>query len=292
MEKCKILSGDADQHQAFFRFIGSIFPGGRAETWTLWRDRGGWTQHYEVFALIDDGKIVSTIGRSRMQLVIHGETQTGYQLGAVATHAEHRGRGHARQLMGWVIDELDTPDQPMILFANNSVLNFYPRFGFRHVPRRRSTAQIVIEPSGIPAVRCDLSSAAERARLAKLCARAQPIRGPLAAHNYYWILLWNLTCGPAIAFWLSEFDAVIAASIVQDRLIVHDVIAPQPIDLKVVIPTLIAQPIRELEFMFDPDDWWPTANHAALDDTDARLFVRGGTTALAGPVQFPDLAHT
>src|SRR5437899_2783885 len=114
METCKILHSDTQQHSAFFHFIDSIFHGSRATKWALWRDRGGWTENYEVFAILDGGRIVSTIGRSRMQLVINGDVRVGYQLGAVATLEAYRRQGHARQLMNWVIDELDEPDQPIM----------------------------------------------------------------------------------------------------------------------------------------------------------------------------------
>jgi hypothetical protein len=216
----------------------------------------------------------------------------GYQLGAVTTLEAFRRQGLARRLMNWVIDELDEPDQPIILFANNRVLDFYPRLGFRRIPQRRSTTSVFIEPFGTQAPRCDLSSAADRSLLANLCARARPIRGHLAARDYYQILLWHLGSGPATAFWLREFDAVIATTIEGDRLIIHDVIAVEPFDLSSIIPTLITRPVTELEFLFDPEDWWPTASHSAFDDSDSALFVRGGAALIAGPVQFPELART
>jgi predicted N-acetyltransferase YhbS len=292
MEPCKILSSDTGRHPAFFQFIDSIFHGSRAETWTRWRDHGGWTEDYEVFAIVDGARIVSTIGRSRMQLVINGEDQVGYQLGAIATLESYRRQGLARRLMNRVIEELDEPDQPIILFANDSVLDFYPRLGFKRIPQRRSTAEVFIEPSGTPARRCDPSSAADRSRLAKLCAQARPSRGPLAARDYHWILLWNLICGPATAFWLREVDALIAASVENERLVIHDVIARQPFDLELTIPALITQPVTELEFLFDPEGWWPTAIRSELDDADSTLFVRGRAASIAGPVQLPELAHT
>lgn len=292
MEPCKILSSDTGRHPAFFQFIDSIFHGSRAETWTLWRDYGGWTEDYEVFAIVDGGKIVSTIGRSRMQLVINGEDQMGYQLGAVATLEPYRRRGLARRLMTWVIDELDAPDQPIILFANDSVLDFYPRLGFRRIPQRRATAKVFIESSGTHAPRFDPSSAVDRSRLAKLCARARPSRGPLAARNYNWILLWNLICGPATAFWLREVDALIATSVAKEQLVIHDVIATQPFNLELAIPTLITQPVTELEFILDPENWWPTPIRSEPDDADATLFARGRASTIERPVQFPELART
>lgn len=292
MEPCKILSSDTGRHPAFFQFIDSIFHGSRLEKWTRWRDYGGWTEDYEVFAIVDGGKIVSTIGRSRMQLAINGEEQVGYQLGAIAMLESYRRQGLARQLMDRVIEELDEPDQPIILFANSSVLNFYPRLGFRRIPQRRSTAKVFIEPTGTHAPRFDPSSAADRSRLANLCARARPSRGPLAARDYHWILLWNLICGPATAFWLREVDVLVATSMENERLVIHDVIATQPFDLEPTIPALITQPVTELEFLFDPEDWWPTAIRSELDDADLTLFVRGRAATIARPVQFPELART
>ncbi len=289
MEARIITHTDIALHSRFFCFIDGIFHGARERSWTRWRDSGGWTKAYEVFAIMEGERIVSTVGRSRMHLVIDGQAGTGFQLGAVATLERYRRQGHARRLMDWVVQQ---SAGPTMLFANHTAVAFYPRFGFTRVAQRRSTAATSVQPSGIPAIRCDLSSAADRARLATLCARAQPIRGPLAAQDYGGIMLWNLCTGPASAFWLLEHDAVIATTAEPGRLIIHDVVAARPFPLRTVLPALITQPITEVEFLFDPDDWWPEAEHADFDDTDARLFVRGFPASFAGPVQFPDLAHT
>jgi len=292
VETTRIRHSDTARHAAFFQFVQSIFPGSGGQSWMDWRDRGGWTDQYEVFVAVEGDRIVSTIGRSRMRLVINGQDRVGYQLGAVATLPSYRRQGLARRLMNWVIDELDAPDQPIILFANNTVLDFYPRLGFRRIPQQRATASALIEPSGVPPAAFDPASASDRLRLAALSARAQPIRGPLVARDYGWIALWNLTGGPEAAVWLPEVDALIATTVENECLFVHDVIAAQDFDLGAVLPTLITQPIRKLEFLFDPGDWWVGADYSERDDSDSRLFVRGGLASVTGPVQFPALAHT
>ena len=292
MERVKILSSDVNQHPVFFQFVDSVFRGGRAETWTVWRGRGGWTADYEVFALVEGGSIVGTIGRSRMYLVIGGENRVGYQLGAVATLERHRGQGVARQLMEWVVDSLDQADQPVILFANNSVLDFYPRFGFKRLPQRRSVAAAALHPAGVQAPRCDLSNASDRARLAALCARARPTRGCLTARDYYWLALWNLTCEPIALSWVPEHDAAIAFAVENESLIIHDVITTQPFDLSLIVPTLIVQLIKDVELLLDSEDFWPAMAHPARDDSKSPLFARGAAAAINGPVQFTPLAQT
>jgi len=272
--------------------VDSVFRGARSETWTVWRDRGGWTGDYEVFAIVDNGSIVSTIGRSRMHLVIEGEDRVGFQLGAVATLAPYRRQGLARQLMEWVIGGLDEPDQPIILFANNSVLEFYPRFEFIRIPRRRSVAMAALHPSGVLALRCDLSNVADRARLAALCAKARPTQGRLTARDYYWLALWNLTCAPTTVSWVPEFDAAVAFTVENESLVIHDVLATQPFDLSLVVPTLITRPVTAVELLVDSEDFWPTMTHSALDDSKSPLFARGAAAAINGPVQFTTLAQT
>lgn len=292
MERVKILSSNVNQHPVFFQFVDSVFRGGRAETWTVWRDRGGWTADYEVFAIVDDGNIVGTIGQSRMHLVIEGEDRVGYQLGAVATLERHRGQGVARQLMEWVIDSLDQADQPVILFANNSVLDFYPRFGFKRLPQRRSVAVAALHPAGLQAPRCDLSNTSDRARLAALCAKARPTPGCLTARDYYWLALWNLTCEPITVSWVPEHDAVIAFAVENESLIIHGVLTTQPFDLSLIVPTLITQPITEVELLLDSEDFWPTMARPARDDSVSPLFARGAAAVINGPVQFTPLAQT
>ena len=292
MEQVKILSSDVDRHPAFFRFVDTVFRGGRTKTWTVWWDWGGWTADYEVFALIDDGAIVGTIGRSRMRLVIAGENRVGYQLGAVATLERYRGQGLARRLIEWVISSFDTAEQPIILFANSRVYDFYPRFGFKRLPQRRSVAAVALHPAGAQASRCDLSDAADRARLVALCARAQPIRGRLTARDYGWLALWNLACEPVTLAWVPDYDAAVAFALEDGKLIVHYVLAARSFDLRQVAPTLISQPVTSVELLIDPEDFWPTMTHFTRDDSDSPLFARGIAAAINGPIQFTPLAQT
>jgi predicted N-acetyltransferase YhbS len=59
-----------------------------------------------------------------MRYVINGQAHNGYQIGAVATHREHRNRRLVRRLVERVLAELDAPDRAAILFANPSLLEF------------------------------------------------------------------------------------------------------------------------------------------------------------------------
>lgn len=287
----RIAAADRDWHGRFFHFAASVFTGLDAAAWMRWRDRGGWQDAYEVFAFVDGERILGTIGRTRMRLAIDGVQETGYQLGAVATLPAFRGRGMARRLMQWVLDELDAPDQAVFLFGNDSVLDFYPRFGFRRVPQQRWTLRAEIAPSTGPATPFDPDNAADRQGLAELCARATAIAGPLATRDYFPIALWHLTCQPIAGFWLDGRDALVATSVEQGRLVIHDIIEAEPSDLRPFLPGLITGPVAEVEFRLDPSNRCAGARPFAIDDATSPLFVRGAPS-IVGPLGFPGLAQT
>jgi predicted N-acetyltransferase YhbS len=183
-----ISHSDSAWHDRFFTFIELIF-GGR--TFFDWGARGGWVDRYNVFAMVIDDQIVGTVGRTAMRYVINGEARSGYQLGAVATHPDHRNRGLARLLMKKVLSERDTPDQPVILFANSSVLDFDPRFGFRRVAQSGFFGRVDLHPAGTLAPRLDLARRTDRAWLADHCARASAVGQGFAARDYYPPLLFH-----------------------------------------------------------------------------------------------------
>lgn len=287
MQRRHFGAGDIALHAPYFRFLAANFPRVTSACWQAWADRGGWTGKHEVFALLDGDIFISAVARARMALVIDGTPVTGFQLAAVATLAEHRKRGLNRQLMDWVLAQ---SDGPVILFANAGAEDYYPQFGFRRVPQARATAPLAAAAPAAPAIRCDPDDPADRARLARLSARTRPHGQALTVSGYHEVILWHMGCRGTSLFWLPEHDAAVAASVEGERLVIHDVLAATPFDLAPSVPRLAGPAAAVVEFRFDPAGWWRGYAVAPLDDFGSMLFVRGAG-ALAGPVQFPALAH-
>jgi predicted N-acetyltransferase YhbS len=285
-----IRHSDSAWHERFFDFVASIFEGGR--TFSDWGARGGWVDGYDVFAMVVDNQIVSTVGRQSMRYVINGKVRGGYQIGAVATHSDHRNHGLARLLMKQVLSELDAPDQPVILFANPNVLDFYPRFGFRRLAQDRFIAHTDLNPMGPPAATLDLTRPTDRAWLADHCARAGVVGQGFAARDYYPVLLFHLIRQPRMAVRLDSFGALVIAQQNGERLLIEDLLATRPFSLKDALPHVCTHPVRTIEFGFHPEAWWQDAESLAFDDDGSPLFVRGAAAEVKGPVRFPDLAHT
>lgn len=71
---------------------------------------------------------------NRIDTVWRGEALRLVQLGTVMTAPAHRGKGLARSLMEAVLDDWGRTCDGVYLYANGTVLEFYPKFGF--VPAR------------------------------------------------------------------------------------------------------------------------------------------------------------
>ncbi|MEO8460304.1 MAG: GNAT family N-acetyltransferase [Dokdonella sp.] len=307
----RIRFDDREWHAAFFRFVLDNF---RGADFSVWAQRGGWDADYEVFAALEDDEIVATIGRTRMRVVVGGVESIAWQLGAVATRGDRRGRGLARRLMQQVFDDLDFPDQLIFLFANKSVLDFYPRFGFQGVIQQRYSARVELEPAQVRAHRLDIADAEDRARLAAICARSAALSHEFSARDYYPTLLWHLCHSPLPAFWVEAYDSIVVARFENNSgegscLVVYDVVARAPFDLRDVLPSLISEPVgvvevRTVEFRFNPASFWQAESlHEEREqradvriirqpDLGAPLFVRGASNLPANEVHFPDLART
>ena len=115
----------AQHRNAFFSLTREVF-GFTLERW--WK-AGWWTDDYVCRSLFDGERMVANASTTRMTLHVRGVALHGHQIGTVATLPGYRNRGLCRRLMETIVDEL--AGEPLFLFANDTVIDFYQRFGFR-----------------------------------------------------------------------------------------------------------------------------------------------------------------
>ena len=108
-----------------------------------WYQNGFWGDSYDPHSIVIDGKVVSNVSVNRTDLLIGGRRYHILQLGTVMTAPEYRGMGLGRRLMEYIEREYAHVDG-VYLFGNDSVVNYYPKFGFRpgkEVEYRRAVDQ-------------------------------------------------------------------------------------------------------------------------------------------------------
>ena len=97
-------------------------------TFDLWFEQVG--GDYEPYVLLKDGEVCANVSVNRMAFCQNGEPLRYIQLGTVMTAEPFRRRGLGRFLMERVLEEWENRCDGIYLFANDSVLEYYPKFDF------------------------------------------------------------------------------------------------------------------------------------------------------------------
>lgn len=95
-----------------------------------WYDKGHWGDEYIPHALIDNDKVISNISVNLVKFSMNGQMKKYIQLGTVMTHPEYTKKGLNGYLMNKILEMYSSEVDGIYLFANDSVLEYYPKFGF------------------------------------------------------------------------------------------------------------------------------------------------------------------
>lgn len=96
-----------------------------------WYQYGFYDHSYVCHSFVENGRVISNVSATKMQLIIDGKDINAIQIGTVMTCPECRMSGLAGRLMHTVIEEYEPHNYMIILFPNETVMDFYPRFSFR-----------------------------------------------------------------------------------------------------------------------------------------------------------------
>lgn len=132
MEKYKLLIGyqNEEKYRAAFDHLA-------IKTFNLsfekWYQAGYWKEKYIPCTLFDGESAIANVSVNIMDFSVMGEQQRYIQLGTIMTDENYRKKNLSRFLMEQVLEEWSTKCQLVYLYANGTVLDFYPKFGFSPV---------------------------------------------------------------------------------------------------------------------------------------------------------------
>lgn len=96
-----------------------------------WYQNGYWTDKYNPYSIIIENKVVANVSINKMEFAYDGKSKKYLQLGTVMTDKKYRNRGLIRIIMQEIEKDYYDIVDGIYLFANDSVLEFYPKFGYR-----------------------------------------------------------------------------------------------------------------------------------------------------------------
>ena len=111
--------------KSFFKLANDTF----GLDFEQWDEQGYWNDTYCPYVIEVGGEIVANVSTSSGTMILDGRQYKAVQIGTVMTNPKFQGKGLSRQLMEKVMED-HVSAHIIYLFANKTVLDFYPKFGF------------------------------------------------------------------------------------------------------------------------------------------------------------------
>ncbi len=271
----------------FHTFIARVFP---RISFKEWQARGHWNQNYIPYSIIKDGQIIANACVTLMKIVLNGKVLNAIQLGAIGTLPEYRKKGLARTLMNHILQKYKDRAM-MFLFANETVLNFYPKFGFRPVQESLFICESNLPNPAGNAHKLNIAIPEDYKLLQKLLSGRLLLTARFGALNYESITLWYIfNFYEDNLYYLPQHDAVVIMQTLANTAQFMDVIFTKPFDLQAAVPHLITSRISTINYNFCPDQLHFQFDHEKKLDTG--LYIRGDIDLPETSFRFPVTAIT
>lgn len=253
-----------------------------------WYRNGFWSDTYIPYSVAVDNKIVANVSVNRMDFTMGKQKKRYVQLGTVMTKPEYRNRGYIRALMNQI--QNDYADcAGFFLWANDSVLDFYPKFGFQPCKEYRFRKSICggktaeAEPVRMKGREDWNRFLAEKAK--------RQNNGIIQMENDGLLMFYLSQFMQENVYYIKRLDAYVIAEIENKTLILHDVFSSAPVDWDAVFAAF-GRRLETVRFAFTPN------STEGLDlyehkENDSTFFLLGD--ALENDMKvirsFPSLAH-
>lgn len=236
-----------------------------------WYQNGFWQDNYNPYSVVIDGEVVSNVSVNACNMSYKGKIVKLIQLGTVMTDNDHRGKGYARTLMKEILKDYEGKVDGIYLFANDSVLEFYPKFGFKEAKEYQYTKEVSIS-NECKAEMVPLKNKNDFDRIAEILDKTSQNAQLYMVDNtglYMFYLSQFMT--ENLFYIIADCNSYAIAEIEDDTLILHAIIGDGDVDD--VIAAFGSQ-VKKVVLCFTPKDT-NGFEKSELHEEDTTFFVKG-----------------
>ena len=257
-----------------------------------WYQSGYWGSGYMPYSLLDGENIVANVSTSIVDCLVLGETKRYIQIGTVMTDPDYQNQGLARYLMKRVIEECKSKCDMIYLFANDSVLNFYPKFGFTAVREYQYFKTITNDNEVVVAEKLDMSLEDNRELVIDKVNNSISMSKLTMMKNVGLVMFYCTSFMSDKVYYLSKQDVIAIAELQGDTLYLQDIFSLSAVDLDSVIKSLTNKEVKAVVLGFIPNDI-DSYFVNLLEEDDTTLFVMEDKVDLFkdNKLMFPILSH-
>ena len=252
---------------SFNELAGKVFGGLNFEDWYR---NGFWNDNYIPYSIVIDGKVVSNISVNACNMNYDGRIVKLIQIGTVMTDPDYRGRGYARMLMEKIIEDYENKVDGIYLFANDSVVDFYPKFGFRKSREYQFSKAVKIDTERTAQL-VPMSEKRDWDKMMQILNKTEQNAKMYMVSNAGLYIFYLAQFMRENTFYIEDCDSYAIAEIEDDTLILHAVVGSGAIDRVI---SAFGKEIKKVILAFTPNDSTGYDKSEVIEE-DTHLFVRG-----------------
>ncbi len=256
-----------------------------------WNQGGYWTNQYLPYSILDGNTVVSNVSVNLMDFDVCGKPKRLIQLGTVMTDDAYRNQGLSRVLMDMVIKEWKDKGEAIYLFANDSVLSFYPKFGFHAVDQYQYTKAIRKKVKERAAKKLNMSDESHRKLVYEKAKVSSSMAKISMVGNAELIMFYCIAFMKDSVYYLEEYDTVVVAHEEQGLLEVFGVFCKEEVSLDLILDHMAKEDTKRVRLCFTPKE---TESYQFIPlEGEGTLFILGNGLDLFGEqlLMFPLLSH-
>ncbi|WP_331619428.1 GNAT family N-acetyltransferase [Vallitalea guaymasensis] len=257
-----------------------------------WYQNGYWNDRYIPYALLDDERVIANASVNIIDFLLMGKKKRYIQIGTVMTDEEYRNQGLNRFIIEKILDEWKEQCDLIYLFANDSVVDFYPKFGFVSIDEYQHSKKILPQNKKTHAEKLNMSDKKDRDFLVDTIKNSMPVSKLNMVNNESLIMFYCTSFMKDNIYYIEELDTIVVAEFDGDTIYLNDVFSIREIHLNNIIDAMINKDINKIVFGFTPKDTI-IYDVDLLKEEDTTLFVMRDNIDIFGDRQlmFPLLSH-
>ncbi len=257
-----------------------------------WYKHGFWNDKYVCYSYLDKNKVIANVSVNKMDLIYQGNDYRALQIGTVMTHPDYRNQGLAQELINHVISKYEQDYDFFYLFANDTVLDFYPKFGFERVEESSFTVDATsLKKRNYKIKKLNPDDELDFQLISRIVSNRVPLSSILDVKNSEDLLMFYLLIALRDAiYYIEELDAIVLYEQEEEDLYVLDIISTKKLDIVEVLGFLANKKIETIHVSFTPEKN-KYIDAAYIIETEDMLFMRPNLFTADPYFLFPATSH-
>ncbi|CQR54205.1 GNAT family N-acetyltransferase [Paenibacillus riograndensis] len=245
-----------------------------------WYQKGFWDDRYICHSFIREDVVIANVSVSKMDLLINGSNKKAIQIGTVMTHPDFRGKGLSGKLMRHVLDIYEHDCDIFFLFANSTVIDFYPKYGFKSVGESQLKLKYYPTPHADTTLRkLNCSNKEDLAFIKKMVLSRRPVSDQFGVSNNQGLFMfYAIKVFPESIYYSQEDEAIIVYQQEDHVLNLYDVVSQSYVNLNRLINRIANEQTGYIHFHFTPDPFTDKVPYEWMDNNGDVLFIKSNFT--------------